>query len=78
MSVITVYSMNGCAACNSAINLLKSKEVVYEVVKVDEDVAAYEFFKKQGHKSVPQIYKDGELVQGGYAGLVKLNQEGNL
>lgn len=77
--MITVYSMNGCAACNAAINLLKNNNVEHQVVKVDEVPEAWEFLKSEGHRSMPQIYKDGKLfVVGGFSGLRQLAEEGKL
>jgi glutaredoxin len=53
--------------------LLQAKGVPYQVMKVDEQPEARAFLIAQGHKSVPQVYKDGELfVQGGYKGLLTI------
>jgi glutaredoxin 3 len=74
--VITVYSKNNCAFCVQAKNLLKSKGVEFTEVKIDEDTAAREFVLAAGHRTVPQIYKDGALlVEGGYQGLAKQSPE---
>lgn len=71
--MITVYSMEGCAQCVQAANLLERKGVYYKVVKIDEDFDAADFIQSQGHRSMPQIYKDGSLfVEGGYKGLTSL------
>jgi glutaredoxin len=75
-SMIVVYSMEGCAQCVQAVKLLERKAVPFKVVKIDEDFEAYEFLKREGHRSMPQIYKDGKLlIQGGYSGLTKLTDE---
>lgn len=77
--MITVYSMNGCAACVSAVNLLKANNVEHEVVKIDESPEAWNFLKSEGHRSMPQIYKEGKLfVEGGFTGLQKALKEGKL
>lgn len=74
--MITVYSMEGCAQCVQAAKLLERKGVPFKVVKIDEDFDAYEFLKKEGHRSMPQIYRDGKLlIQGGFSGLTKLTDE---
>lgn len=55
-----------------AKNLLKLKGVNYTEVKIDEDAAAKDFILSEGHRTVPQLYKDGKLlVEGGYQGLAK-------
>jgi glutaredoxin len=74
--MIIVYSMEGCAQCVQAVKLLERKGVPFEVVKIDEDFEAYDFLKREGHRSMPQIYQDGKLlIQGGYSGLTKLTDE---
>lgn len=74
--MLTVYSKKNCPFCDKAIALLNLKGVEYEVVKIDEDNEAREFVMGEGHRSVPQIYKDGKLfVEGGFQGLQKLTDE---
>lgn len=74
--MITVYSKNNCAFCTQAKNLLTSKGIAYTEVKIDEDSAARDFVLAQGHRTVPQLYKDGALlVEGGYQGLAKQGPE---
>lgn len=74
--MITVYSMEGCSQCVQAMKLLDAKSVPYKVVKIDEDFEAWEFLKKEGHRSMPQLYLDGKLfVEGGFKGLSKLTDE---
>lgn len=74
--MLTVYSKNNCPFCDKAIALLKMKHVDHVVVKIDEDNAAREFLLAEGHRSVPQIYKDGRVfVEGGFQGLQKLSDE---
>ena len=52
--------------------MLKLKGIDFQEVKIDEDVDAKEFVLSEGHRTVPQIYKDGRvLVEGGYQGLAK-------
>jgi glutaredoxin 3 len=69
---LTVYSMEGCAACVSATKLLESKSIDFEVVKIDENPEAWEFLKKEGHRAMPQIYEGDKLfVAGGFQGLMK-------
>lgn len=70
--MITVYSKNNCPFCVQAKNLLALKGVAYEEVKIDEIPEAREKLVAEGHRTVPQIYKDGKLlVEGGFQGLSK-------
>lgn len=71
--MLVVYSKNNCPECQKAAMLLQMKGVAYQTLKVDEQPEARAFLLAQGHKSVPQIYKDGSLfVEGGYKGLTNL------
>jgi glutaredoxin 3 len=70
--MVTVYSKNNCPFCVQAKNLLKLKGIDFQEVKIDEDTTAKEFVLSEGHRTVPQIYKDGRvLVEGGYQGLAR-------
>ena len=74
--MLTVYSKNNCPFCEQAKGLLTKKDIPFEVIKIDEDNAAREWLLEQRHRTVPQIYLNGELfVEGGFQGLVKLSDE---
>ena len=73
--MLTVYSKNHCPFCDKAKYLLEQKGVQYKEVKIDETPEAREFVVSEGHRTVPQIYKDGKLlVEGGYQGLLRLKE----
>ena len=68
--MIQLYSKNNCPYCVQAKNLLQLKGIDYKEVKIDESSEAREFIVGEGHRTVPQIYKDGKLlVEGGFQGL---------
>lgn len=72
--MIQVYSKNNCPFCDRAKALLELKGLQYEEIRVDLDPTARQFLLNSGHRSVPQIYHNGELlVEGGYNGLAKLS-----
>lgn len=74
--MLTIYSKNNCAFCDQAKALLKSKSIPFEELKIDENEEAKAFVLGEGHRTVPQIYKDGKVfVEGGFQGLRKLNEE---
>ena len=74
--MLTVYSKNNCPFCDKAKQLLNNNSVDYKTVNIDEDQEARSWLMTQGHRSVPQIYKDDELfVEGGYQGLARLSIE---
>jgi glutaredoxin len=67
--VITIYSKNDCPFCDRAKALLESKDIPFKVIKMEDEPSAREFLMDQGLRSVPQIFKDGVLLPGGYQGL---------
>ena len=67
--MITVYSKNNCPFCDRAKALLESKGVPFKVIKMEDTPEAREFLVDQGLRSVPQIFKDGVLLPGGFQGL---------
>jgi glutaredoxin len=70
--MITIYSKNNCPFCDKAKGLLKLKGIEYTEIKIDEVPEAREFVISKGHRTVPQIYRDGKLlVEGGFQGLQK-------
>ena len=73
--MLTVYSKNNCPYCVQAKSLLELKGIEYEEVKIDEVPEAREFVLSEGHRTVPQIYQNGELfVEGGFQGLSTLTE----
>ncbi len=74
--MLTVYSKNHCPFCDQAKALLKNKNIPFEEIKIDESPEAREFVLAEGHRTVPQIYKDGKVfVEGGFQGLRKLTED---
>ena len=74
--MLTVYSKNNCPFCVQAKNLLKLKNIAFEEINIEDNPDARTFIVNEGHRTVPQIYKDGQLfVQGGFQGLSKLTED---
>jgi len=72
---LTVYSKTVCPYCVNAKNLLKSKDIPFEEINIEQDEAARQFILDKGHRTVPQIYFQGELfVEGGFQGLSKMSE----
>lgn len=73
--MLTVYSKPACPFCEQTKKYLHSQAVRFEVIDVMEDADALTFIKAQGHRTVPQIYKDGKLfVEGGWTGLSQIGR----
>lgn len=63
-----VNTTKNCIFCYRALAILLHKKMKYEVVQHNTPEQR-EAFKNQGHKSFPQIYRNGELI-GGYDDLL--------
>ena len=75
---IVVYSGRFCGYCTAAERLLKSKNAVYELIKVDENPEMFEHMMEiTGRRTIPQIFI-GDYHIGGFDDLSALNQSGKL
>jgi glutaredoxin 3 len=72
---LTVYTKNNCPYCDRAKALLESKGVAYTAVNIEEDQDARTFLLDQGLRSVPQVFNNTTLIQGGYQGLAGKPEE---
>jgi glutaredoxin len=69
--MLTVYSKNNCPFCVQAKRLLESKNVPYEEINIEDKPDARQMLLDRGLRSVPQIFKQEELIPGGFQGLSK-------
>lgn len=68
--MLTLYTKNNCGYCMQAKALLKNNNIEFEEINIEENPEARDFVINEGHRTMPQIYKDGKLfVEGGYTGL---------
>jgi glutaredoxin 3 len=65
-----VYGTKICLYCDKAENLLRTKDLPFEKIYIDEDDDAKDYIVKQGFKTVPQIWLDDNWI-GGYDDLVR-------
>lgn len=78
MTQVTVYSSDYCPYCIRAKNLLASKGVDFEEIKVDgKPQVRAQMAQKAGRTSVPQIWIGGVHV-GGCDDLYALERAGKL
>jgi glutaredoxin len=74
--MIVIYSKEGCPGCVQAKSILSSKSIKFKVIDGDDAVL---FMQEKGHRSFPQVYKDGVLfTEGGHVGLLKMLRAGTL
>lgn len=78
MNEITIYSTLICPYCNAAKQLLKSKGLDYQEIRVDQDrQQRLVMMEKSGRTSVPQIFINGKHI-GGFDDLNAINRSGQL
>ncbi|SEI41048.1 glutaredoxin 3 [Frateuria terrea] len=79
MPKIEVYSTAVCPYCVAAKNLLKSKGLQWNEVRVDADPAQRDLMLQRsgGRRTVPQIFINDQHV-GGYDDLVAADRNGKL
>lgn len=67
----TIYSKDNCGNCARAKNLLQTKKLEFEEVKLNRDISLEDFSGKYPNvRSMPFILEDKEVV----GGLKQLNQ----
>lgn len=79
MPKIEVYSTAVCPYCVAAKNLLKSKGLQWNEVRVDAEPAQRDLMLQRsgGRRTVPQIFINDQHV-GGYDDLVAADRSGKL
>ena len=74
--MLTIYSKTICPYCIQAKNYLKSKNIDFQEINIEQDAEAREFITQKGLRTVPQIFMDGKLfVEGGWTGLSKMTAD---
>lgn len=72
--MIIVYSKTHCPYCVNAVRYLSEHGIEFREIKIDQDSQAHQFVTARGHRTVPQIYHDDDLlIEGGWSGLSKLS-----
>lgn len=79
MSVIQIYTTAVCPYCVAAKNLLKSRGLEWEEIRVDTDPTRREEMlqRSAGQRTVPQIFIN-EAHVGGFQQLAEADRSGRL
>ena len=72
MKKIQVNTKNMSGYCTQAKNYLTNKGIEFETINIEENPEAREFVINEGHRTMPQVYIDGNSI-GGYQQLVELD-----
>jgi glutaredoxin len=74
--MIKIYTKTTCPYCDQAKQLLEAFGFEYEAVNIEQDADARAFVLGEGHRSVPQIYVNDKLLEGGFTGLNEAGKDG--
>jgi glutaredoxin 1 len=68
---VEIYGAEWCTFCKNAVQLCESRDITYKYIDIDESANLRALEERIGSKvrSVPQIFLNGEFIQGGYSGL---------
>lgn len=75
-NVFTLYSMEGCSACESVKQLLQSKRLNFKVLMAGEDFGPADLQKITGKvvRSLPQLFHNEEYIGGSFEARRYINQ----
>ncbi len=76
MTRVTVYSTEMCGYCTRAKHWLTENSIEYTEIVLDNQGAIKQFQEDcPGLRTVPQIIIDGDLIDGGWEGLMESKEE---
>ena len=80
MQSLKVYTKATCGYCDAVKSYLQTQAVQFEEIDIEDDSDAKAFIISEGHRTVPQIYTEGNelFVFGGYTGLMELGRQALL
>lgn len=64
--MIKVYTKNDCMACKMSKKWLKNNGVDFKEFNVDEDLEAFNELVAMNLRTLPVVFKDGELIAMGF------------
>ena len=73
--MLTFYSKNNCGYCIQAKTMCKTHDIPFEEINIEDDADAYNFIIGEGHRTMPQVYINGECLEGGYTGMKAIGPE---
>jgi glutaredoxin 3 len=79
MTNVKIYTTSYCPYCQAAKNLLTSKGLSFEEIKLDNDSELRQKISQQNgnYRTVPMIFVDNKFI-GGFTDLEKMNKAGML
>ena len=78
MAKVIVYTKDHCPYCRMAKDLLSSRKIAFEEIRIDlDDSKRDEMIRLSNQRTVPQIFINEKSI-GGYDDLAALVKSGNL
>lgn len=78
MATVVMYSTGYCPYCMRARELLNSKKIAFQEIRIDEEPGKRdEMIFRSNRRTVPQIFIDGQHI-GGCDDLYALEAQGQL
>jgi glutaredoxin 3 len=74
--MIKIYTKTTCPYCDQAKQLLEAFGFEYNAINIEQDSEARSWLLNEGHRSVPQIYVNDQLIAGGFNGLQTVGKTG--
>ncbi|MSP53312.1 MAG: glutaredoxin 3 [Gammaproteobacteria bacterium] len=76
---VVIYGKNNCPYCDHAKNFLTEQNIPFTYYNTSEDTGKLEEMRnKTNGRTFPQIFIDGKNIEGGYTGMMKLHESGEL
>lgn len=76
MPRVKVYTTETCGYCTMAKSWLIENNIEYAEILLDNQEAIAQFrVDCPGQRTIPQILVDGDLIDGGYMGLMEKKEE---
>lgn len=64
--MIKIYTKNNCMPCKMTKNWLKNNGIDYHESNVDNDLDAYQYLMSNNLRTLPVVFRDGELIAMGF------------
>lgn len=64
--MIKIYTKNNCMSCKMTKNWFKNNGVDFKEFNVDEDLEAFNELVAMDLRTLPVVFKDGELIAMGF------------
>ncbi len=77
---VIIYGKNNCPYCDHAKNFFTEQNIPFTYYNTSENTEKLDEMRKKvpEARTFPQIFIDGKNIEGGYTGMMKLHDSGEL